>query len=55
MDIAAVETDARAWVFISPDLGGDVRDLTALIAAALLLRADPVRPAGPQQPLLSQP
>jgi hypothetical protein len=56
MDIAAIEADAQAWVYISPDLGGEVRELTALIAAALLLRADPSRfPGGPQRPEAVEP
>lgn len=51
-DVAAVEADARAWVFLSGDLGSEGRDLVALIAAALLLRNDAAagRPGTPQQP-----
>jgi hypothetical protein len=57
MDIAAVEADARAWVYISPNLGDEVRTMAALIAATLLLRADPVQrfPGGPQQPMIAEP
>ena len=37
-DVAAVEADVHAWVYLSPNLGTEGRDLMALIAAALLLR-----------------
>jgi len=51
MDIAAVEADARAWVYLSPDLGEELRRLAALTAGVLLLREDPAasmhRPAPP--------
>jgi hypothetical protein len=56
VDIAAVEADASAWVYISPDLGGEVREMAATIAAALLLRANPIRSYGsPQRPETVQP
>jgi hypothetical protein len=43
-DIAAVETDVRAWVVISPDLGDEVRSYAALVTGVLLLRAGPPTP-----------
>ncbi len=54
-DIAAVEADANAWVYISPDLGGEVREMAATIAAALILRVGPYRHPGSQQRPMTDP
>jgi len=48
MDIAAVDADARASVYLSPDLGEEMRRLAALTAGVLLLRQEPA--ASPRRP-----